>query len=159
MAHCPHDLSSLLLQYKLPADICSAQVSDVHLEEISRSHCKDWKNLPPHLQLDTIMASDINRMQVGEAEKRREFLFGWKESKGSDATYGSLIRALLKIKCRQDAESICELLQWPTSLISDQGSSGAVSIIMAGAVKSKSTATHTLDLREDVLQKRQHESG
>ena len=111
MAHCPHDLSSLLLQYKLPADVCSAQVSDVHLEEISRSHCKNWRRLPSHLELEDIVVSDIDHKQVDEAEKRREFFFEWKKRNGSGASYRCLIRALLDVSYRQDAESICKILQ------------------------------------------------
>ena len=99
------------MHYQLAADVCSKQISDVHLEKISRSHCKDWRRLPPHLEIETIVASDIDRYQVGEDEKRREFFFCWKQRKGYGATYLYLIRGLLKIGSRQDAESVCKLLQ------------------------------------------------
>ena len=113
----PCDLSTLLLLYKLSAGVCREQVSDVHLEQISRSHCKDWRKLPPHLELEDIIVSDIDRKQVivSEDEKRQEFFFSWKRRKGSGATYEHLIGALLMIECRQDAESICKLLQAPIS--------------------------------------------
>ena len=123
----PCDLSTLLLLYKLSAGVCREQVSDVHLEQISRSHCKDWRKLPPHLELEAIIVSDIGRMQVGEGEKRQEFFSSWKIRKGSGATYECLIRALLKIECRQDAESICKLLQAPISCGGQEScSSGSV---------------------------------
>lgn len=104
-------ISLLLQQYNLPEEACSQQVSDVHLEMISRSHCKNWKRLPVYLELACTVASDIDRKQVEESEKRIEFFSGWKEQKGSAATYESLINALLTINCRQDAEYVCELLQ------------------------------------------------
>ena len=109
------EFSVLLQHYQLTADICSEQISDVHLEQISHSHCEDWRRLPPHLELETIMASDIDRKQVAEDEKRQEFFFAWKKTNGSGATYKNLIEALLKIGCKQDAESICMLLQVSTS--------------------------------------------
>jgi hypothetical protein len=89
-------------------------VSDAHLEEISRSSCKQWKSLPSHLDLETIVASDIDRSQKDEREKRHDFFKKWKDIKGSGATYKQLINALLKIKCVQDAEKICQLLKEST---------------------------------------------
>lgn len=102
---------SLLKQHKLTEGICNKQVSDGHLEEISRYHCKDWKSLPSHLGLNTIVAEDIDRSKVAEKEKRHTFLLGWKKIEGSRATYKRLITALLKIDCREDAEGVCTLLQ------------------------------------------------
>ena len=101
---------ALLQHYNLTEESCSRPVSDVHLEEISRSHCRDWKRLPPYLGMATIMADDIDHMPVAESEKRHQFFKTWKREKGSGATYRALIRALLIIKARQDAESICKIL-------------------------------------------------
>ena len=105
------NVRSPLAHYQLTADIYKEQVSDVHLEKISRSLCKDWKRLPSHLEMKTIVADDIDCKQVNEGEKRRQFLVKWKEIKGSSASYECLIRALLEIESRQDAERVCELLQ------------------------------------------------
>ena len=136
-------VSSLLAHYQLTADVCSKQVSDVHLEEISRSCCKHWKRLPPHLDLETIVVDDIDHKQVGEDEKRRLFFFGWKERRGSGASYVCLIRALLKIGSRQDAESVCRLLQ-PSSGCSCEagkasGQATAVSAAPSSQVSSRLT--------------------
>ena len=57
------------------------------------------------------MAEDIDKSQKGEREKRHEFLLTWKDMEGSSATYKQLITALLKIKCRRDAEKLCEMLK------------------------------------------------
>ena len=57
------------------------------------------------------MAEDIDKSQKGAREKRHDFLLTWKEMEGSSATYSQLITALLKIKCRQDAEKLCEMLK------------------------------------------------
>lgn len=101
----------LLKQYELSHRSTKKPVSDVHLELISRSYCEQWKSLPPYLKLESTMAKDIDRSPKNEREKRHDFLFEWKETKGSAATYKQLITALLQIKRRQDAEKVCELLK------------------------------------------------
>ena len=100
----------LISQYGLTEGQCNEQVSDIHLEELSRSGCKQWKSLPSHLKLEANVAEDIDKTQKKEGEKRNEFLLAWKETRGSSATYRQLITALLKIKCRLDAEKLCEKL-------------------------------------------------
>ena len=101
----------LMSRYRLTERQYNKQVSDIHLERLSRSGCKQWKSLPPHLELEAIVAEDIDKSQKGERGKRHEFLLTWKEMEGSGATYKQLITALLKIKCRQDAEKLCEMLK------------------------------------------------
>ena len=101
----------LMSQYRLTERQYNKQVSDIHLEKLSRSGCKQWKSLPPYLKLEAIVAEDIDKSQKGEREKRHEFLLTWKEMEGSSATYKQLITALLKIKCRRDAEKLCEMLK------------------------------------------------
>ena len=86
-------------------------VSDTHLEKLSRSGCKQWKSLPPYLNLDTILVEDIDKSQKSEREKRYVFLLTFKDMKGFSATYRQLITALLKIKSRHDAERLCEMLK------------------------------------------------
>ena len=61
------------------------------------------------------MAEDIDKSQKVEREKRHDFLLKWKDVEGSDATYGQLIAALLKIKCTQDAEKLSEMLKQSVS--------------------------------------------
>ena len=61
------------------------------------------------------MAEDIDKSQKGEREKRHDFLLKWKDVEGSDATYGQLITALLKIKCKQDAEKLSGMLKQSVS--------------------------------------------
>lgn len=87
------------------------QVSDDDLERISRSYCKEWKSLPPYLDLEAIEADDIDLRPIDEREKRHKFLLKWKHIKGSRATYKQLIDALLKINCVQDAEGVSSLLK------------------------------------------------
>ena len=101
-------VDDLLKCYSLTREKCNRVVSDAHIDEISRYYSREWKSLPPHLDIKNIVAEDC----VGDPrEKRRTFFFQWKQIKGSDATYLQLISALLKIKCKQDAEGVCELLQ------------------------------------------------
>ena len=57
------------------------------------------------------MAEDIDKSQKRRRKKRHEFLLTWKDKERSAATYKQLITALLKIKCRRDAERLCEMLK------------------------------------------------
>ena len=86
-------------------------VSDKDLERISRSCCKDWKSLPTHLELETILVEDIEKSQADEREKRHDFLRQWKRMKGSAATYKQLVSALLEIESVDDAEKVCGILK------------------------------------------------
>ena len=104
-------VSSLMEQYQIPEEDCNRQIRDIHLEEISQSHCEKWRSLPSHLKMKTIIKKDIDRESKSEDEKRLAFFERWQQERGSDATYKALINALLKISCRQDAEKVCELLQ------------------------------------------------
>ena len=103
-------LASLVKQYNLGEDV-KGKITDVHLEVISRSYCGKWKRLPSHLNMESVVVDDIDRLAIDEDEKRLKFLSTWKTTKGSDATYKKLISALLKIKCVYDAEGVCEILQ------------------------------------------------
>ena len=103
-------LPELKSHYGMTEGHCDQPVSDIHLEELSRTGCKQWKSLPPHLKVKTIVAEDIDKGQKEPAMKRYEFLLKWKEIKGSNATYRHLLTALLKINCGQDAEKLCEML-------------------------------------------------
>ena len=67
--------------------------------------------LPSHLGVPQIYVHDINRNSTEESERRSNFFFGWKELKGSAATYKALITALLDIDCREDAEGVCRFLK------------------------------------------------
>ena len=91
--------------------IANKQITDEHIEVISRTLCSQWKSLPAHLGLPPITARDIDHGPGDEREKRNTFLTTWKAMKGSEATYKKLISALLKIEHREDAESVCELLK------------------------------------------------
>ncbi len=84
-------------------------ISEIHMQEISRSHCSQWRMLYSHLELDQIVVSDMEHRGTSEEERRLAFFNAWKGRKGSDATYGRLIYALLKIMCRQDAEFVKQL--------------------------------------------------
>ena len=99
---------SFLQNYKVHD--CETQITDSHVERIAHSYCKRWKLLPPYLKMETIVAEDIDRKQVDECEKRYDFIKIWKQEKGSEATYLSLISALLEIDCKDDAGNVCQLL-------------------------------------------------
>ena len=104
-------LSTLMEKYGLTDEDCNKQVSDKHLEEFSRAHCRRWRQLPPHLDMDSIVEYDIDRKSGDEGSKRYDFFKEWKERKGPEATYRMLATALLTVGCRRDAECLCKLLQ------------------------------------------------
>lgn len=101
---------AILKHYKLTETNCARPVSDGHLADISQSHCEHWRLLPSKLEMKSIVAKDIDREQKHENEKRLAFFEQWRQERGSDATYKCLILALLEIKCREDAESVCKIL-------------------------------------------------
>ncbi len=105
--------SSLQDNFKLTDQDLSKPVSDINLDKISSSLALEWKRLPAFLGLKRTIAEDIERDRglIKESEKRLQFLFDWKAIKKAAATYKCLILALLQIKCRQDAESVCKLLR------------------------------------------------
>ena len=99
----------------------SKKITDEHIEFISRSLCRQWKSLPAHLGLAIIVVDDIDKSNVmDEREKREKFLRTWKKEKGSEATYKKLIDGLLTIKCKEDAEFVCELLKGTDSMQQQQ---------------------------------------
>ena len=97
--------------YGLSEEDCNKQISDLSLEDIARSSCRKWRDLPSRFVLPSILAEDIDRSGAGEGEKRLNFFRDWKHMRGFDATYKRLIGALLDIHCREDAEFVCRLLR------------------------------------------------
>ncbi len=103
-------LAALMESFGLSEEYFNKEISDVHLDQISRSYCGKWRELYCYLELDEILVSDMDHMIGSEEEKRRKFFAQWKEKKGSDVTYRRLLDALLEIGCRKDAEAICKLI-------------------------------------------------
>ena len=101
--------SELLRQFELTEEDSERQISDPHLEEISRTSSRKWRSLPSHLELPDNTVDDIERDLQKEEERRNNFFFTWKHKKGTRATYRKLVHALLKIDCRGDAEKVCKL--------------------------------------------------
>ena len=106
------EFSELLKQHMLKESDCTKQVSDAHLQSISDSSCEDWRKLPAHLELETIVVKDVDKSEKSDDVKRYEFFLKWKKMKGFGATYKQLITVLLSIKCVQDAEKVCEVLKY-----------------------------------------------
>ncbi len=106
------DLSSTLQRYHLSESDVFQQVSNVHLQEISRSHCRKWRSLPVALDMENhLIWEDIQREVPDEEERKNKFFSRWQSEKGADASYKNLVNALLVTGCRQDAEYVCGLLK------------------------------------------------
>ena len=56
---------------------------------------------------------EVKDIEVIEAEPKSsdKAVILWKQRKGKDATYRHLIDALIKIECREDAETVCEIFK------------------------------------------------
>jgi hypothetical protein len=117
-------LDELLKKFNLRREDVNKKVTEKHIGKISRSYCKDWEQLPPFLNIESIIKDDINQLSVDGETKRSRFLSKWVESYGSEATYEKLINALLEIRCRSDAEAVCMLIQPPHKTLEPAQSSG-----------------------------------
>ena len=109
MAESP-GFESLIDRYQLKKGDVDKQITDKHIEVISRSSCGKWRSLPAHLELESIVIDDIDHQPVDEDEKRNKFFTTWKTKKGAEATYKKLISALQTIECNEAAECVCKLL-------------------------------------------------
>jgi hypothetical protein len=106
------DLSSVLNHFEISDVESRSQVTDNYLEKISRFYCVKWRLLPSYLTMGDIVVNDVSREHPHrESEQRFYFFKEWKDTRGLEATYRSLINALLEINCRRDAESVCQLLK------------------------------------------------
>ena len=102
---------SLMEHYSLNEQDCSKQFQDKLLDKIADTYCREWRKLRSQFEMPSIVEHDIDHSATDEENKRRDFLLKWKRVKGSAATPKALINALLEIKCRDDAEGVCQLLQ------------------------------------------------
>ena len=104
------EMDKITEHYELTEAHISKQISDAHLDEVAQ-FCLDWQKLPSHLKMEDRIAADTESDHAKQEERRCEFFRTWKEQNGFDATYKILIRALLEIGCRSDAERVCKLLK------------------------------------------------
>lgn len=116
-------VNSLLELHQLEG-LADKKVSDEHLNQISHSCNWQWKLLHPHLEfpaeIEGVVEQEIEDMVPNDEEGWRFALLSkWKDTKGSEATYRMLIRALLEIGCREDAEALLELIR-PIPVVSQE---------------------------------------
>ena len=101
---------SLLAGYELSKEDCDKQISDRDREKICSSCCFPYGRLSTYLNV-RVFAQDIKHDGKSEPERRSDLLEAWNQMMGSDATYRTLIVALLEIEHKNDAEVICKLLK------------------------------------------------
>ena len=105
-------IRSLCVHFELADQDLDKVISDFHLDEIAQTRdIINWKSLPSLLGLRDNVAKDIDKDFTKDFDKRREFFQRWKRIKGSEATYRSLVKALLDINQRHEAEHVCKLLR------------------------------------------------
>ena len=121
-------MAQVIRRHGLSDEVLNHEISDIHVDKISRSSCKMWRHLYPYLELDEIIIGDVERDYSAEAERRKGLINRWRAIKGSEATYKTLVYALLKISQLQDAENVCKLL-------ADQGMIAQVITQVGGLTK------------------------
>lgn len=109
--------STLMVDFNLTEECCNQQITEKHIGDIS---CSKWRLLYAHLEMGRSVVDDIDRGSKTEEEKRHDFFSCWRNEKGSRATYKVLIEALLKAKCRNDAEYVCKCVQASSRKVIDQ---------------------------------------
>ena len=105
-------MNLLLRQFQLDSVDCKKKVSKCHIHEISSESCEHWVKLYPYLKMNKSVMRDAKLVE--EKQEKLEFFQSWVEQKQSEATYFELIEALLRIKCKEDAEFVCNLLKKET---------------------------------------------
>ena len=124
-------MSKLIAHFELTEEDCEREVSDTDIVKIASSLQGKWESkLPPLLEMET---TDIG----SPVEDKIAFFKEWKQQQGFEATYKSLISALLQVKCRQDAESVCKILKETTC--SSQASTSANTISISSSPVSATT--------------------
>ena len=98
---------SLLNECNLVENDLNLVIEREYFPEISRSLTK-WKVLALKLPIlsEGVMA-DITANESHEEDKRLDFLKKLKQKLSYNATYGLLVRNLLKIERAEDARSLC----------------------------------------------------
>ena len=104
-------IAELIQHHQLTEDDCSRQVSNQHLVLFSQSHCGQWRMLPAFLGMETTIAEGIFHGPGDDENKRYSFLLKWQQKRGPKATYKNLIKALIKVRCSQDADEVCRVLK------------------------------------------------
>ena len=123
------NLKKLLSRNQLKISDVDKKITDEHMLFISKELCCNFRDLMLRLHLRTTVNIDLSK--VDDDEKRHTIFKTWKKEQGSKATYTKLIKALLKMKCREDAKYICELLKNADSvqpLLQEQSNASAASL-------------------------------
>ena len=102
--------SKFLDYFHLQPEDIDAKIHEEHINKIAHICINDWKNLYPFLGIDT---KDIEAIEaeLNKKDMAKSFFRLWKKRNGRDATYRRLIDALIKIKSREEAECVCEILK------------------------------------------------
>lgn len=102
----------LFTYYGLSEDSYGRCVSESHMGHLSSSMHSKWRLVAPQLRLKDVVPSIEGTSEArSEEEKAKLLLILWRRRRGNEATYKSLIEALLKADCRSDAEYVCQMLK------------------------------------------------
>ena len=88
------------------------KVCDKDIEKIASKYLTEWEKLRPHLGLTKAQETQICKSSPGDYEKqKRDFLYKWKEVKGSEATYGALKAAAEATDNKLLADNVTAMLR------------------------------------------------
>ena len=113
-------IGGLLKECDLDENHLNVEIEREHFPEISSS-LTDWRVLALKLAelFSEGVVADIEANKHREEDKRLEFLKLLKQKLSFNATYGLLVRNLLKIERADDARSLCCHLKSKFGFISD----------------------------------------
>ena len=115
-------IESLLENNSLNEIDLDLEIESVHYLEISRCLTK-WKVLGFKLGFDNRSVTAIENDHPQEEDRKVEFLVHLKQKLSFKATYGLLVKNLLKIEMADDAQSLCNHLKGKFCFTFDTGKS------------------------------------
>ena len=107
MANLEREKEELRIRFELTKEQLEERCSDDHLTAISKY--VSWDAVGPYLVSRQDM-KDIRKDGKYEQDRRGLLIEKWEDS-GSEATYDTMITAMLKAKKRKEAEDILKLLR------------------------------------------------
>ena len=115
--------SEFLDYFDLKPEDVNVKIDVQHINEIAKICIKEWDCLHTKLGIDT---KDIAATEAGSSQNRSlQIICLWKKQNGREATYKRLIDALIKIKSREEAESVCEILKSQKATVLERGATPA----------------------------------
>ena len=101
--------AKLMKKYNLTDSTLQTKVSDDHINEIAKF--VSWEDVGRHLdKIGRPGVEDIQKDGDNEDKRRRLLVDRWEDKNGDDATYDSMVTAMIKAEKIDEATEVCKLL-------------------------------------------------